>query len=139
MEKDREMRENHYSSLSYSTRSGMQAINPENKQPKTRVKNLLDIFKNINETHSQPIQSKPVKKLEQCFSNTVGPCLFTPSNEFVPVRQLRVRLDQWNSKCTRNEKFQQVNGTKKVHQKISDLIAEKVYRFEGRDMLQAIY
>jgi len=139
-------RESHDASYAHSLRSGMQAVGRPKQEPKARIKNLLDIFKNLNDAQTAVTPPRPAfKKLEQCFgtraaANSVASCSFTPSSELAGGGQpsLRVRLEKWNRSATKaGEPQGQVK--QRSQQKISDLIAEKVYRFERREMLQAFY
>ncbi len=142
--------ERHDASYAHSLRSGMQAtaVGRPKQEPKARIKNLLDIFKSLNDAQTAVTPPRPAfKKLEQCFgpraaANSVASCSFTPSSELTGGGQpsLRVRLEKWNRSATKAGGHEPQGQVKqRSQQKISDLIAEKVYRFERREMLQAFY
>ena len=132
------------------------SVSQKEMKSSEKIKNLLDIFKNLNDSsnsvdavvHHKTTQRK-AKKLNSCFSDDVkrssassvsknkDTSIFVPSN--YESGKVRARLENWNSITDTQAKKIGVNYKVKCHQKISDLIAEKIYKFEKKDMLQAYY
>ena len=143
----------------------------ENFQKSTKIKSLLDIFKNINENSKSFTNSKisldadryndikcSYRKFDsEIFYNRENKVRTNLTNAiFSPAKSIeceennknliKLRLEEFN----RFKKQQQVNLRQsfdvdkpltltKTHMKISDLIAEKIYKFEKKEMQQAYY
>ena len=145
----------------------------ENFQKSTKIKSLLDIFKNINENSKSFTTSKisldadrygdikcSYRKFDsEIFYNrenkvraNLTNAIFSPAksieSEEHNKKLIKLRLEEFNQ--LKKQQQQQVKlrqsfegdkalATNKNHMKISDLIAEKIYKFEKKEMQQAYY
>lgn len=117
-------------------------------QKKLENSNKPKVYKKFDQSFYDNDQHQQQQRYSRCREESTRSK--ASASTFMPLQEsrnnsLRLRLEKWNQmqhQFVNQEQQYHIRHHKqhgKSHQKISDLIAEKIYKFERKEMQQAYY